>query len=96
MGGEFYWVSHMLYGEDKHEGSLSLSIRTYKKECRRRHRTRKVFITRIQEPASAKVFPVVVICVVVKDKLRGFESARELYRLCDRHWSANFSANFCG
>jgi hypothetical protein len=29
-------------------------------------------------------------------KFRGFQSASELYRLSDCHWSVNFSANFCG
>jgi hypothetical protein len=29
-------------------------------------------------------------------ELRGFQSASELYRLSDRHRSANFSANLCG
>jgi hypothetical protein len=31
-----------------------------------------------------------------KNKLRGLQSASELYRLSDRHLSAKFSANFCG
>jgi hypothetical protein len=31
-----------------------------------------------------------------KKELRCFWSANELYRLSDRHWSANFSANLCG
>jgi hypothetical protein len=30
------------------------------------------------------------------NKLRGLQSASELYRLIDRHRSAKFSANFCG
>jgi hypothetical protein len=33
---------------------------------------------------------------VKKNKLRGFLSASELYRLSDRHRSANFSSNFRG
>jgi hypothetical protein len=28
--------------------------------------------------------------------LRGLQSASEIYRLSDRHWSANFSVHFCG
>jgi hypothetical protein len=32
----------------------------------------------------------------IQQKLHSFESTCELYRLSDRHWSANFSANFCG
>jgi hypothetical protein len=31
-----------------------------------------------------------------KNKLRGLQSANELYRLNDRHLSAKFNANFCG
>jgi hypothetical protein len=31
-----------------------------------------------------------------KQTLRGLESANELYRLSDRHWSADFGTNFCG
>jgi hypothetical protein len=31
----------------------------------------------------------------VTNKLRRFQSAGEPYRLFDRRWSANFSANFC-
>jgi hypothetical protein len=30
-----------------------------------------------------------------KNKFRGFKPAREIYRLSDRRWSANFIANFC-
>jgi transcriptional regulator of NAD metabolism len=30
-----------------------------------------------------------------KNKLRGLQSASELYRLSDRHLSTKFSANFC-
>jgi hypothetical protein len=31
-----------------------------------------------------------------KKQLCGFQSASELYRLSNCHWSMNFSANFCG
>jgi hypothetical protein len=31
-----------------------------------------------------------------KNKFCGFWSTSELYRLIDRHWLVNFSANFCG
>jgi hypothetical protein len=33
---------------------------------------------------------------LVINKLRGLESASELYRLSDRHLLTKFSANFCG
>jgi hypothetical protein len=32
----------------------------------------------------------------ITNELRGPQSARELYRLSDRHMSAKFSAEFCG
>jgi hypothetical protein len=38
-------------------------------------------------------------CRIVKNKqnkLRGPQSASELYRLSERHLSTKFSANFCG
>jgi hypothetical protein len=31
-----------------------------------------------------------------RNKLRGLQSASELYRLIDRHLLTKFSANFCG
>jgi hypothetical protein len=31
----------------------------------------------------------------LKSYISGFYSASELYQLSDRHWSANFSANYC-
>jgi hypothetical protein len=30
------------------------------------------------------------------NKLRGLQTARELYRLCDRYLLTKFNANFCG
>jgi hypothetical protein len=29
-------------------------------------------------------------------KLRDFQTEKEIHRLRDRHWPANFSAKFCG
>jgi hypothetical protein len=36
------------------------------------------------------------MCKQTTNKLLGFWSAKELYRLSDRHWLASFSANTCG
>jgi hypothetical protein len=42
------------------------------------------------------VVPLFCIAENKQNKLRGLWSASKLYRLRDRHWSANFSANFFG
>jgi hypothetical protein len=42
--------------------------------------------------AFSKSITNVTLCVRTKKKLRGLQSASELYRLSDRHRSANFSA----
>jgi hypothetical protein len=58
-----------------------------------------VYAVNLQKFLTTK-FPlhdfVEVSCTVKKTKLHGLQSARELYRLIDRHLSAKFSANFCG
>jgi hypothetical protein len=38
----------------------------------------------------------ILAAVVQPSRLEGDKHTSQLYRLNDRHWSAKFSANFCG
>jgi hypothetical protein len=59
----------------------------------------KTFIANSQNPSTeqySKTTEYTSSHKVFLFKLRGFQSASELYRVIDRHWSANISANFFG